>query len=72
MTRARAVAVRSISSVAEENRENIIAGDNDMPAKDYRDVRLCRFFYIKGKFSFRRTPELKMPAGSGHAETDGG
>ena len=23
-------------------------------------------FYIKGKFSFRRTLELKVPAGSGH------
>ncbi|WP_287714904.1 hypothetical protein [Blautia sp.] len=29
-------------------------------------------FYIKGKFSFRRTLALKMPAGDGHSEIDDG
>ena len=37
----------------------------------YRNSYLCLFFCIKGKFSFRRTLERKMPAGNGHDKTDG-
>ena len=57
MSRVRAAAARSISSAAEEDRK---FHRIRMPAKDYRGVRLCRFFYVL--WGFRKQKRI-LPGG---------